>query len=80
MMSRKRDIAKAGGLEGSRYTSDIFSLVSFKVLLVVKWNLPWYNYGPDYHHYVLIIIYRKWFSAWDCPPLDLLAKFQRSIG
>ena len=32
MMSRKRDIAKAGGLDGSRYTSDIFSLVGFNVL------------------------------------------------
>ena len=29
MMSRKRDVGKAAHMEASRYTSDIFSLVSF---------------------------------------------------
>ena len=38
MMSRKRDIAKSGGMEGSRYTSDIFSLVSSKLVPLVKYN------------------------------------------
>ena len=31
MMSRKRDVGKAAHMEASRYTSDIFSLVSFSL-------------------------------------------------
>ena len=36
MMSRKRDVGKAANMEASRYTSDIFSLVSFKYLKIIK--------------------------------------------
>ena len=73
MMHRHRNISLSEGLASSRYTSDLFSLVSNISVLNFMWHLipiPVYSLI-----FLTIVGFFSKLADWYCDIMDILAKF-----